>query len=336
VKVKFLPKIAASHKNRQTFAVLNLCRGWVLRNRARLVGPAVCALLCWSAAVFAATVSGEVSEILGAAYVQRDGQPRMPLSEAAELFEGDVLFTGPSSTVALKLADGSRHLLSSNSTLRITTFRYNSDSPSNALVLDLIEGGLKSVTGDIGSAQATEFTITTPHGSINASNATVTVAIETAAGSEGFSVLNSSGVVVVVSPTSAIAVGEGLSARVSARDGAIVTLPTPPRSVQAVESQAAPAGLGRTRGAGALAPDRIEATPGPTPPPTALPTPIPTDVITQPATPSPAPTAAPTTTPTSSPTSSPTPTPPPTSSPTPKASPTPPPPPPTEPPASPL
>ena len=307
-----------------------------MRNRARRIGLAVSALLCWSAAVFAATVAGEVSEILGVAYLQRDGQPKILLGEATELREGDVLLTGPSSTVVLKLADGSEHALSSNSTLRIKTFRHNSAPSSDALVLELIEGGMKSVTGSIGSAEATEFTISTPHGSINASNATLTVAIETREGREGFSVLNSSGVVVVVSPTSAIAVGEGLSARVSARDGAIVTLPTPPRSVQAVDSQASAAGLIGARSTGSLAPERIEATPGPTPVPPLQPTPVPTDVVTQPATPSPAPTAAPTTSPTTPPTPPPSATPAPSNSPTPKASPTPPPPPPTEPPASPL
>lgn len=113
--------------------------------RAALLGLGL--LLCLAPAW--ATVVGEVSFARGAGMAQgTDGAQRM-LGTGLVLNEGDSLSTSNGATAIIKLQDGTRLTMRPQSKLVFKTFRYQAGAADNALVINLTEGGVRVVSGEI-------------------------------------------------------------------------------------------------------------------------------------------------------------------------------------------
>ena len=97
------------------------------------------------------SVSGSVSAQagVGASRVVRQGDT---------LRAGDTVSTGRASSAVLRFEDGQIAALSANSRLVIQTFDYNAQAKSGNIVLSLLNGGMRAITGLIGRNQPSRVT----------------------------------------------------------------------------------------------------------------------------------------------------------------------------------
>jgi len=95
---------------------------------------------------------GVVSSLEGTATVQSgSGAPR-PLRLGDAVMEGDTLATGPSTTLIVRFDDDQVVALSSRSRLTVSTYKYNPTAKSGNILLSLVDGGMRALTGLIGKA----------------------------------------------------------------------------------------------------------------------------------------------------------------------------------------
>ena len=96
-----------------------------------------------------AAVVGEVefSRGVGMAYVE--GHNPRTLGKGLPLNEGDHLMTSTGAIAIIKLQDGTRMTLRPNSELVIQQYRFTENAADNSMVLRLLEGGFRAITGQI-------------------------------------------------------------------------------------------------------------------------------------------------------------------------------------------
>lgn len=88
----------------------------------------------------AASISGTVQVQTGSA------APRA-LRQGDVVRQGDTVSTGAASSAVLRFEDGQIAALAANSRMAITTYNYNSQSQSGNVLLSLISGGMRAVSG---------------------------------------------------------------------------------------------------------------------------------------------------------------------------------------------
>lgn len=119
----------------------------------RTLACALAGLLLAPAGAQAQARAGSVESLQGVVIAQFPGEPPRSLATGAVLREGDQLQSAPSSSAVLRLDDGTRLTLRPDTRLVLRTWRYKAQAPGeepvpdNALVLDLLRGGLRAVTG---------------------------------------------------------------------------------------------------------------------------------------------------------------------------------------------
>ena len=98
----------------------------------------------------AATVANATS-VEGTAYVTRADGRQTILARGTALGVGDALSTSRNSTVRLRFTDGGETALRPDSRITVQEYSYARDNPQgDSLVLGLIKGGLRALTGSIG------------------------------------------------------------------------------------------------------------------------------------------------------------------------------------------
>jgi hypothetical protein len=107
-----------------------------------------------------------IFELTGTATVSAVVAPGSPAAAARALRKGDGInqgesvSTGPKSNIVIRFLDGQIVSLGANSSFAVTTYAYNQVNPGQSnVVLSLINGGMRAVTGLIGKArpQAVEY-----------------------------------------------------------------------------------------------------------------------------------------------------------------------------------
>lgn len=104
------------------------------------------ALLGLSSPVLAQTV-GEVEFARGAGFAQGSNQTPRTLGKGLVLNEGDRLTTSDGAAAIIKMADGTRMTVRPNSELVIQQFKFREAATDNSMVMSLLRGGLRAVTG---------------------------------------------------------------------------------------------------------------------------------------------------------------------------------------------
>lgn len=94
-----------------------------------------------------------------------DNEEKRRLKRRSSVFTNDVVTTGPASKTQLRMRDGSMIALKENTELIISQYKFNSGDEKNSAVLDLVKGGLRSITGAI-KADNGQYQLKTPVGSI--------------------------------------------------------------------------------------------------------------------------------------------------------------------------
>ncbi len=109
--------------------------------------------------------AGRVEEVSGTVTAER-GQTTRSLEEAAVIYVGDLVRTGADAAAVLRLADGSRIALRAESTFRVSrlerTTDDDGDSSLTGMLLDLVRGGLRAVTGGVAERNPGDYRLRTP------------------------------------------------------------------------------------------------------------------------------------------------------------------------------
>lgn len=126
----------------------------------RLAISLILALALVSAANAAET--GTVTHLSGTLSVTKpDGSIKL-LSQKSEVAEGDTLSTAKDSYARVKFNDGGEVTLRPNSQIKIASYQYDVAKPQkDNIVLDLLKGGLRSITGFIGKRNPNKYAMNT-------------------------------------------------------------------------------------------------------------------------------------------------------------------------------
>ena len=90
---------------------------------------------------------GEIESVRGVGFVQTPGQTPRTLSKGTPLQEGDRLTTATNATAVMLLKDGTRMTLRPDTDMVVTQYRYTQGGSDNSMLLNLVKGGLRALTG---------------------------------------------------------------------------------------------------------------------------------------------------------------------------------------------
>jgi hypothetical protein len=100
-----------------------------------------------------ALASAVVTTTTGTTEVQTGTAPARPLRVGDRVNQGDTVVTGAASSLVLKFDDGQVTALTANSRLTVTAFQYSAATQRGNVLLSLVNGGMRLVSGLIGKNQ---------------------------------------------------------------------------------------------------------------------------------------------------------------------------------------
>lgn len=112
--------------------------------------------------VQAANSVGQITHLSGVLTAKRaDGTSKL-FSVKSEVLEGDTLTTEQDTYARIKFADGGEVVMRPGSQLKVAAYSFNQTKPeSDNILLDMLRGGLRSVTGLIGKRNRDAVKVTT-------------------------------------------------------------------------------------------------------------------------------------------------------------------------------
>src|SRR5687768_7126629 len=122
----------------------------------RLLGAALLALVLPSFAIASAIVESLRGSAQVGTATARPGE---------RIFTGSTLSTGPQARARLRFDDGMQITLEENSRLRLVDFRHSQGGANNRVVLDLLGGAARVMTGEIARSNPEQFFFRTPQAS---------------------------------------------------------------------------------------------------------------------------------------------------------------------------
>ena len=144
--------------------MFTLMKGW--STLAPLKQFLALALLGASMASMAQPV-GEVEFSHGAGIAQMPGQAPRTLGKGLLVQEGDRLSTADGATVIFKMLDGTRMTLRGNTEMVVEKYHFQQDAPAeNSMVMQLLRGGFRALTGLISKSGPNAARIQTPGATI--------------------------------------------------------------------------------------------------------------------------------------------------------------------------
>lgn len=107
--------------------------------------------------------AGEVEFARGVGFAQTAGQLPRTLGKGLPLKEGDRLSTADGGSAIIKMQDGTRMTVRPNSEILIQQYQFKENAPDNSMLMNLVRGGFRAITGLIakGSPGAARVTTTT-------------------------------------------------------------------------------------------------------------------------------------------------------------------------------
>ncbi|MEO5671860.1 MAG: FecR family protein [Ramlibacter sp.] len=105
------------------------------------------AFLLAAAGAGSAQSAGEVEFSRGVGFAQTPGQTPRTLGKGLALREGDRLTTSDGASAVIKLEDGTRMTVRPNSELVLQQYQFRENAPDNSMLMQLVRGGFRAVTG---------------------------------------------------------------------------------------------------------------------------------------------------------------------------------------------
>lgn len=127
--------------------------------------PALCILALLSSSSVAVTQAGKTIIAKGQVQASQENTASRDLKRRSPIFDIDKVATGEQSKAQFRMSDGSLFALKQSTTLLVSEYNYAPAAENNSMVVELVEGGLRSVTGAI-KANNGSFEMKTPVGSI--------------------------------------------------------------------------------------------------------------------------------------------------------------------------
>jgi VCBS repeat-containing protein len=125
-----------------------------------LAGPRAPAQYAQADAPEGAVPIGQVEALTGTSTATRATGETVELGRDDPVFQGDVIQTGPESTLGIRLEDGTLASMSANSRLVLNEFVFEAGGSDNWMLVNLVEGAFAFLTGAIAPSGGME--ITTP------------------------------------------------------------------------------------------------------------------------------------------------------------------------------
>lgn len=94
-----------------------------------------------------AGIAGEVEFSRGVGFAQTAGQIPRTLGKGLQLREGDRVTTSEGASAILRMADGTRMTVRPNSEIVLSQYQFKEDAPDNSMLMQLVRGGFRAVTG---------------------------------------------------------------------------------------------------------------------------------------------------------------------------------------------
>ena len=94
-----------------------------------------------------AQVVGEIEFARGVGFAQTGSATPRILGKGLPLNQGDRLTTSDSGSAIIKMADGTRMTLRPNSELVVQQYRFKENAPDNGMLMQLVRGGFRAITG---------------------------------------------------------------------------------------------------------------------------------------------------------------------------------------------
>ena len=142
---------------------------------------------------------GQVTHLSGVLSAKKpDGTIRV-LAERSEVATGDVLTSEKSTYANIRFSDGSQMTMKPASSVKVEKFAYQKDKPADdSFAVTLLQGGLRLVTGIVGSRNRAKFEVKTQTATIGIRGTTFNVD-DCSAGGEGCPAGSEPGIYVGVS-----------------------------------------------------------------------------------------------------------------------------------------
>jgi hypothetical protein len=105
--------------------------------------------------------AGEVEFARGVGFAQTAGQMPRTLGKGLPLREGDRLSTADGGSAIIKMQDGTRMTVRPNSEILIQQYQFKENAPDNSMLMNLVRGGFRAITGLIAKSSPSAARVTT-------------------------------------------------------------------------------------------------------------------------------------------------------------------------------
>jgi hypothetical protein len=109
---------------------------------------------------------GKIVMVKGQANSINNTGEETALKRRSEIFEGDTLVTQEDSKLQIRFADNALLAIKSNSTIKISEYHLATDKQQERVLLNLVAGGFRTITGSIGKTNKEDYEVSTPAASI--------------------------------------------------------------------------------------------------------------------------------------------------------------------------
>ena len=114
-----------------------------------------------------AEIAGVVLLAKGETYATNPNGKQRPLKRRSRILEGDILSTTANGKLQIRFIDKALLTLKSNSKLDVSAYQLaKNENESEEVVMNLITGGFRTITGTIGKGEKSAYTVNTPAASI--------------------------------------------------------------------------------------------------------------------------------------------------------------------------
>ena len=127
----------------------------------RLAALALALGSCYPLAGQGGEIAGTVQFAIGDVTLRRKDET-LPLAKGTGVESGDTLVTGTNGRAQVRFSDGGLVALQPSSRLAITEYADRNDPKTDRYFVNLVEGGLRSITGLIGKRNHDNYKVQTP------------------------------------------------------------------------------------------------------------------------------------------------------------------------------
>lgn len=124
-------------------------------------------LLSTSSSIYGQVVAGKTMIAKGNVRAIEPATPdqKRKLKRRSDIFDNEKVITGKNSKAQLRMKDGGLIAMKSDSELVISNYEFSTETGRGSVAMELLKGGLRSVTGSI-KAESGDYKLKTPVGSI--------------------------------------------------------------------------------------------------------------------------------------------------------------------------